>query len=631
MLEKKVLSPINIGKMRLKNRVYFPSMCTFFGDVGGFVGEDQYSLVRGLAEGGTGLIIVPGSPHGKPGPGRPALSDDKFIPGWKTMADIAHEHDARLVCQLHPAAVQAGRDLVVKKVEDYPKDMLEMLVNSYAEEAYRCKIAGVDGVEIHGAHAHEIAQFMSPHYNHRTDEYGGDYIGRSKYSYDICKAIKEKCGKDYPLIFRISGDEMVEGGRKIDETILIIKRLIEAGIDAVHVSVAMPESEEWMCAPMDVNDCFNTWAAKKVKEAINGCIPVITVGRITTVEEAEDILERGDADITAIGRAQLVDHALVNKYAGINREPVCHCVGCNQGCRDTTVRKKIRCMQNAYVGYDAEFALPAISEKVKNKKIMIVGAGPAGLQAAMILAKNGVKPVVYEKSDKVGGLINLAAIPPHKKNMLNIVDYRSKMMDYLGVDIRFNTEVDVTLIEKENPDIIIMATGSDPLCLKIPGLENYVTGDQAIENTDKLGKHVAIIGGGLIGCETAELLAEAGKDVTVFEMLPDVAKELTVSRRIFMMKRLTEKVNIYRNATVKNVNLPTVVIEQDGIEKVVEGFDSVVMAAGRTANVDLIRDAKNLPAKTRIFTVGDAVKPALAIDAIHNATAVAVQILKGNF
>ena len=174
MKEKIILSPIQIGPVTVKNRVIFPSMCTFFCDGRGYVTEDQMDFVEDLAKGGAGLIVVPGSPHGKPGPGRPALSDDRYMPGWKAMADTAHRYGAKLFCQLPPAAVQAGRDKVVKAVEDYSREFLAELVDSYAREARRCQLSGVDGVEIHGAHAHEIAQFMSPRYNRRTDEYGGE-------------------------------------------------------------------------------------------------------------------------------------------------------------------------------------------------------------------------------------------------------------------------------------------------------------------------------------------------------------------------------------------------------------------------------------------------------------------------
>lgn len=633
MKEKIVLTPAKIGKVEIKNRVIFPSMCTFFCDAAGFVSEDQISLVRSLAEGGTGMIVVPGSPHGRPGPGRPALSDDKYIPGWKIMADIVHKSGAKLFCQLHPAAVQAGRDKVVKRVEDYDIPLIEMIRESYAAEAERCMKAGVDGVEIHGAHAHEIAQFMSPHYNHRSDEYGGDYRARAKYSVEIVKAIKARCGKDYPVIFRISSDELVEGGRTLPETIEIIKLLIEAGIDAVHVSIGMPESEEFMCAPMDVEDCFNVDSAAAVKEAIGGVIPVITVGRISTLDEAEEVLQAGKADFTAIGRAQLADHAIVNKYSGLNDDPVCRCVGCNQGCRDATVRKKIRCMQNAYVGYEGECTVAALADGVADKKIAIIGAGPAGLQTAMVLAQHGVKPIVYEKSAAPGGLISLASKPPFKAAMDRVTDYRVAMLQKYGVEIRCNTEVTIDFLKAEQPDIVVLATGSVPLIPKIPGIdgENVYTGDQIISDKPAIGERIAIIGGGLIGCEVAELLMSEGKQVVMFEMLSDIATELTFSRRVFMLKRLEEKgLKVHTKAIVEKITPTSVTARIANESRVFDDFDDIVVAAGRSPEQALLQRAQELPTDMRVLVAGDASKPALAIDAIRNATGIAMQILKGN-
>ena len=507
---------------------------------------------------GQDLSWCPGSPHGKPGPGRPALSDDRYMPGWKAMADTAHRYGAKLFCQLHPAAVQAGRDKVVKAVEDYSRELLAELVDSYAREARRCQLSGVDGVEIHGAHAHEIAQFMSPRYNRRADEYGGDYRGRARYSLEIVRAIKAICGTEYPVVFRISGDEMVERGRKLPETIEIIKLLEEAGIDAVHVSIGMPESEEYMCAPMDIPDGFNTSAAEAVKREVK--IPVITVGRITTMEQAEEILEQGKADLTAIGRAQLADPGLVNKYMGGDPAPVRRCIGCNQGCRAATVRKKIRCMQNVRIGNEKALTFAPPSPALEAKKVVIVGAGPAGLEAAAMLAEHGVKNlVIFEQESRPGGKINLAQIPPFKANMEFLTGYRLDVLKRHGVEICLNVRrgrIDDRGRGAGRGDPghgQLAAHSADP---RHRGAGIY-TGDQALESGVEPGERIAILGGGLIGCETAEYFASMGRQVEIFEMRDDVAVELTESRRIFMLKRLKElEIPIHTGTRVEEIALP---------------------------------------------------------------------------
>lgn len=631
MKEKIILSPIQIGPVTVKNRVMFPSMCTFFCDGRGYVTEDQMDFVEDLAKGGAGLIVVPGSPHGKPGPGRPALSDDRYMPGWKAMADTAHRYSAKLFCQLHPAAVQAGRDKVVKAVEDYSREFLAELVDSYAREARRCQLSGVDGVEIHGAHAHEIAQFMSPRYNRRADEYGGDYRGRARYSLEIVRAIKAICGTEYPVVFRISGDEMVERGRKLPETIEIIKLLEEAGIDAVHVSIGMPESEEYMCAPMDIPDGFNTSAAEAVKREVK--IPVITVGRITTMEQAEEILEQGKADLTAIGRAQLADPGLVNKYMGLDTAPVRRCIGCNQGCRAATVRKKIRCMQNVRIGNEKALIFAPPSPALEAKKVVIVGAGPAGLEAAAMLAEHGVKNlVIFEQESRPGGKINLAQIPPFKANMEFLTGYRLDVLKRHGVEIRLNVRADVSTIAAEAPDAVILATGSSPLIPPIPGIEGagIYTGDQALESCVEPGERIAILGGGLIGCETAEYFASMGRQVEIFEMRDDVAVELTESRRIFMLKRLKElEIPIHTGTRVEEIALPRLTVSDgQGEKRQMDGFDSVIVAAGRRPESGLLEEVREALPGTRVYTAGDANVPGLAIEAVHEAAFAAAEILR---
>lgn len=293
-----VFTPIRLGSVELKNRIVFPSMCTHFCNPEGYVNDILTAYVRERAEGGIGLIIIPGSPHGKPGTARPAISDNSYIPGWAKLADEVHKCGARLFCQLHPASFQAGRGYKIDDINDFTPEYIQELIGSYAAGAVRCRLAGVDGVELHGAHAHEIAQFMSPHYNHRTDEYGGSTEKRARFAMDVIKGIKAAVGDDFPLIFRISGDERVPGGRGIDETVEIARLLEAAGADAIHVSCGMPESDEWISAPMDVEDTFNAVNAEKVKAAVT--IPVIAVNRITNIEEANQVLERGQADMVAM-------------------------------------------------------------------------------------------------------------------------------------------------------------------------------------------------------------------------------------------------------------------------------------------------------------------------------------------
>ena len=376
-----VLTPFKIRNLELKNRIIFPSVCTFFAGEDGSINDQMFAFIRARAAGGAAAVTVGGSPHGKPGCGRPAISDEKFMARWQETADMVHSCGAKLFCQLHPAKIQAGRGTEVKPISEYDHDLIHQLVESYAAGAQRCMDHGVDAVEIHGGHAHEVAQFMSPYYNTRTDGYGRDWKRRVRFSVEIVRRIKEVSGQDFPLIFCISGSEMTGDGRDIYETALMAQELVKAGADVIHVSCGMPMSDHYSCAPMDVPDCFNVENAYIVREAVD--VPIVAVDKIATMEEANEVMENGSADLVAMARPLLADPELVNKYAGANPEPPLLLPGCRDGRR----YKAIRCTQNPMLGREASLHYPPAPAELKKKKILIAGAGPAGLEAACVLAR----------------------------------------------------------------------------------------------------------------------------------------------------------------------------------------------------------------------------------------------------
>lgn len=623
-----VLEPVKIGKVELKNRVVFPSMCVFFCDAEGYINDTLTEYIRERAAGGAGLLIVPGSPHGKVGPGRPALSHNGYIPGWEKLAGVAHEYGAKLFCQLHPAKFQAGRGYAIDDINDFTPEYIRSLIDSYADCAVRAKLAGVDGVEIHGAHAHEVAQFMSPFYNKRTDCYGGSTENRARFATEIVAGIKRKTGADYPLIFRISGTEMVEGGRGIDETVEIARLLEKAGADAIHVSCGMPESEYAISMPMDMEDLFNVDSAAKVKAAVG--VPVIAVDRIATMEEAEAVIQSGKADLTALARAQLADPDIVAKYEGRVAGPVRHCIGCNQGCRDAAVYKKIRCMQNARLGFETTLNYLPVPEEEARQKVMVVGAGPAGLEAAYDLSLRGFRPVVYEKEAVPGGLLNLAALPPKKERMKDLTNFRVEALKLAGIEIHYGVEVTPKLVAREAPDVLIVATGSTVSIPPIAGLEADIaaTADDVLAGRRTLAKgHIVVLGGGLVGCEAADYLADKGCKVEIIEMADKVAGGLNKSRRHFLMERMREKdVTVRLLTKAERVGANEVQVCSADYSYAIKDVDGVVLAAGRRPVDVLSEKVKELLPHTRVFVVGDAQKPGVALDAIHQAARVAAQV-----
>ncbi|MBR0214211.1 MAG: FAD-dependent oxidoreductase [Solobacterium sp.] len=623
------LQPFKIGNVELKNRIALPSMCVFFCDSEGYINDTLMEYVRERVRGGVGLVIMPGIPHGKVGPGRPALSDNSYIPGWAKLADMVHSYGAKLFCQLHPGKFQAGRGFTIDDINDFTEEYIEQLIDSYAECALRAKKAGVDGVEIHGAHAHEVAQFTSPFYNHRTDSYGGSPEGRAKFAIEIVKGIKKKAGNDYPLVFRLSGDEMVETGRHIDESVNLAVMLEKAGADAIHVSCGMPEAEYAISMPMDMEDMFNAENARKVKEAVS--IPVIAVNRITSIEEANQVIDSGCADMVSMARAELADPDIIAKYEGKVKGPVRKCIGCNQGCRDASKYKKIHCMQNARLGYEAVLNFVPATEEEKNMKIMIVGAGPAGLEAAYDLSLRGFKPEIYERDGKAGGLVNLAAVPPKKERMNFITEFRVEALKEAGIDIHYNTAVTPELLKEKQPDVLIIATGSTCVIPPIPGLKDddrVVTGDEVISGARKpAGNHVVVLGGGLVGCEVADYLAEQGYRVEIVEMMDELGGTLNQSRKHFMFKRLTENdVVAHIGTKVEKIALPAVTVSTHGYTYDISGVDSVVVAAGRKSLDELSEFAKKELTGTRVYVIGDAKTPGVALDAIAQGARIAAKV-----
>lgn len=634
----KLLTPASIGNVVLKNRVIFPSMCNFYCDEHGFVTEQLKEYVKARAAGGAAMIIMPGSPHGTPGPARPALSDPNYYDGWKELAAICHAFDCRLFVQIHPAKAQAGRDPKLLLPDNMDMDTIHSLIESYTRCAAAAKVVGLDGVELHGAHAHEIAQFLSPFYNHRTDLYGKDPAGRSRFYCEIIDSIKKACGSDFPVICRISSSEQIPGGRTVEETVRIAPLLEAAGADAIHVSIGMPLSDHLISAPMDVKDAFNINEIAQIKQAVQ--IPVIAVDRINTPELAEEILTSGKADFTAIGRGLLADPDFVNKIT--TGAPLIRCLGCNQGCRKSITKKAIFCVQNPQTGREASLHFTK-SPSLAQKKILIIGAGPAGLEAARVLSLRGAKPEIWEKNSRIGGLINLAKLPPHKDAMDRIVTYREEFLRRMGITIRLKKEADAASIREFAPDLLLLATGSEPLLPPIDGLcsgspssrclsEHVYSADQLLSDPvlqDRLardGRSVAVLGGGLIGVEAAEVLCRIGLPVTVLEMGAEIARELNKNRKHFVMERLEQgKAKVLVNTQVLSVRPPEITVQSEGQTKRLTGFSAVITALGRTSRTSqqLRQELSDAFPELPILLLGDADTPGMAMDAITAAAQIA--------
>jgi 2,4-dienoyl-CoA reductase-like NADH-dependent reductase (Old Yellow Enzyme family)/thioredoxin reductase len=638
-----LFQPIKIGKMELKNRLSVPPMGSGFAADGGGVSERLIKYHELRARGGFGLIITEvtavdaenglGSGH------QLCLSDDSLIPGFKKLADTVHKYGTKLAVQLYhpgrstfnfflngkqPVAPSEIPDPIMRQVPHaLTIDEIKVLVEKFAQGARRAKEAGCDAAEFHGAHGYLISEFMSAYANKRTDEYGGGFEGFMRFPLEILKRSRELVGPDFPLLFRISADEVVPLGRTVPESVEMMKRLIDAGINAVDVSIGVPESSHYTSAPPEMQEGFNAETSVKFK-ALK--VPVLVAGRINHPRVAEDIIKSGKADILHIGRQSLADPEWPNKVKEGREDDIVQCLSCNEGCIEGLaiwLRPSITCVQNLALGREEQYALPQTD---KPKNVLIAGGGPGGLEAARTAALRGHKVIIFEKDGYLGGQTKLVAIPPSKAVYQEVAHSRIKAIRELGVDIRMGQTLTADMVKEIKPDVLIIATGSVPAILNVPGanLHKIMTARKALLS-DEVGDNVLVIGGGLVGCETADYLAGKGKHVTIVEMLKSTAKDIGPAARFFLRRRLKDKqVRIMTLTKVKSISEESVTVETPAGEEKIGPFDTIVMAAGATPVNDLEEQVKGLVSE--IYIIGDAVKPGKILAAVEKGAELALKL-----
>lgn len=638
-----LLSPVKIGTMEVRNRFVVPPMGTNFANPDGSVSKQLIDYLAARSKGGYGLIIVEVTaidPLGKAIPWQPGIWDDKFVPGWKELVDEVHKYGAKIVVQLHHAGRQTTHEVIGSQPvapspipcpvdREIPRELTTEevydLIEKFGDAAVRARDAGFDGVEVHGAHGYLIAQFMSAYSNKRIDEFGGDLTSRMKFPVDIVKNIRAKVGNGYPIIFRFSGDERVPGGRTIDESRVVAEKMEKAGVNALHVSTGVYGSIPWLIAPSAVPPAYNVYAAEEIKKVVK--IPVIAVGRINDPNLAEDILEGGKADLVSLGRESIADPELPNKTAAGMINEISPCIGCMQACVGYLFDPKylkISCLVNPFTGREGELK---IEKAAAPKKVVVVGGGPGGLEAAWVAAKKGHKVTVYEKEEVLGGQYRIGAIPPTKQDILKALRYYITMGKKYGVEYKMGVEATEELILEENPDAVILATGGVPLMPNIKGIDNpkFVKAIDVLEGKKEVGMNVLVVGGGMVGVETADFLGEHLHKVTIVEMLPEIAKDEQDAVKYFLLKRLNEYgVKAITGATVKEFLDDGVVCEKDGKEEKIAGFDTVILAMGAKAYNPLEEKIKGKVPE--LYVIGDAVKARKAVEAIEEGARAAVKI-----
>jgi len=627
---KHLFSPITIKTMKLKNRIVMPAMGTLSANLDSTISERQMYYYEAQAKGGVGLIVVeiaevhPSSAFMM----LIGIHDDKFIPGLKMLTDSVHAAGAKIAIQLHhpgrqfvavegrapwaPSAVPCPCSLC----QDMPHVMtiaeIEEMVEAFAQGARRAKQAGFDAVEIHGAHGYLLAQFMSAYVNRRTDKYGGSISSRMRFPLEVIEAVREKVGPDYPILFRLSGEERVPGGRELAEVVATAPMLVDAGVDCMSVSTGVYVNLfTHLIAPMEISKGLNVYAAEAIKKVVD--VPVIVAGRLNDPVVAESVIAQGKADLVAIGRGLLADPELPNKAAAGQFEDIRWCIACNYCVQSLMTGMSLKCVVNPEVGKGREFA---ITPAPKAQKVLVVGGGPAGMEAARVAALRGHQVTLYEREPELGGQFRLASIPPQKQEIAPAIKYFSRALEKAGVKVVLGQEATSSVVDELKPEAVVVATGGMPIIPDMPGTgrENMVTAWDVLAGKAATGKKVVVAGGGMVGCETAEFLAEYGKEVTIVEMLPELASDAIIGRKDLLTRHLAELgVNGITSATIKAFTADGMTITRNGKEEVIGEMETIVLAMGVAPARQLAEEIKDKVSE--LYVIGDAENPATAFEA----------------
>lgn len=641
---KKIFKPLTIKRMTIKNRIMMTPMGTNFGGQNGEMSLKHIEYYEQRAKGGTGLIMVENisvkSPEGSNGTTQLRIDHDSYIPKLFTLTEAVHKHGAVIGVQINHAGASAmssrtgiqpvsSSNIPSKDGGEIPRPLkveeIYEIVNCYAKAAKRAQIAGFDCVEIHAGHSYLLSQFISPIYNKRKDEFGGSAENRARFARLVIKAVRKEVGPFYPIFLRISADEFMEGGNKLEDSLEILDYLQDE-VDAFDVSAGLNGSLQYQIDANYLDDGWRSYMAKAVRDKFNK--PCVAVGNIRDPKIANEILERGDADIIGMGRGLIADPEWVKKVEFGKENLLRKCISCNIGCAGNRIgiNRPIRCTINPSVVEGEAYKKLKIS---KPCNVVVIGGGTTGLEAACTAAEVGCTTFLIEKN-KLGGLAKKISQIPDKKRLGDFPTYlinRAKSLKNLF--IFENLKADLNLIKGLNPDIIVNSTGSSPLLLPIDGLMENLDKDTThiksivgmidnIENypSDMSGKEVVVVGGGAVGLDVMEFFAPRNAKVTIVEMMPNIGLGIDPISKVGLNTLMKEK-NVVQmtNTKLQKVNKDNFIVEtKDGIKEL--KFDFGFICMGMKAENPILENLKDFykDSDIEIINIGDSKRARRIID-----------------